>query len=145
MKIVTLGLILLVMASPVSAQDLDPDNDSLEVAGRAVVFFGPSQAEYLSMTHDEKDAIDEALYDFYHYRGKVLDFLEVNNIDEFSTAKRRIKVYLNGERVRIYDRRDFDHVVGLIMTNGQREPKVFLGPATDVEWIMMIEDYFGLY
>ena len=145
MKIVTLSLILLFMASPVCAQNRDADRDSLEVAGRAVVFFGPSQAEYLSMTHDEKDTIDEALYDFYHYRRKVLNFLERNNIDEFSTAKRRIKIYLTGDRVILYDRRDFDHVVGLIMTDGLREPEVFLGPATDAELIMMFEDYFGLY
>ena len=133
------------MAAPLFAQSGGVDKETLFVSGKAVVFFGPSQSEYLSMTHQEKDAIDEGLYDFYHYRGKVLTFLKLNNIQEFSTAKLKIQVQLNGTANTIYYREAFDHFVGLIMTDGVQKPKVFLGPATDADLIMMFEDYFGLY
>lgn len=133
------------MAVPLFAQSGGVDTETLFVNGKAVVFFGPSQAEYLSMTDLEKDAIDESLYEFYHYRGKVLSFLELNNIQEFSTAKLKIQVQLNGGQNIIYYRKDFDHFVGLIMSDGLHEPEVFLGPATDADFIRMFEDYFGLY
>lgn len=133
------------MATPLLAQAGGVDKETLFVSGKAVVFFGPSQSEYLSMTDQEKDAIDERLYDFYHYRGRVLSFLKLNNIQEFSTAKLKIQVQLDGNESIIYDREGFDHFVGLIMTDGVHEPKVFLGPATDADLIMMFEDYFGLY
>jgi len=89
--------------------------------------------------------IDEGLYDFYHYRGKVLTFLKLNHIQEFSTGKLKIQVQLNGTENIIYYRKDFDHFVGLIMTDGVHEPKVFLGPVTDADLIRIFEDYFGLY
>ena len=133
------------MAAPLFAQSGGVDKETLFVSGKAVVFFGPSQSEYLSMTHQEKDAIDEGLYDFYHYRGKVLTFLKLNNIQEFLTAKLKIQVQLNGTENIIYYRKAFDHFVGLIMTDGVQKPEVFLGPATDADLIMMFEDYFGLY
>jgi hypothetical protein len=133
------------MATPLFAQNGDVDKETLYVNGKAVVFFGPSQSEYLSMTDHEKDAIDEALYDFYHYRGKVLTFLKLNHIQEFSTAKLKIQIQLQSTEDIIYYRKSFDHFVGLIMIDGVNAPEVFLGPATDAELIRMFEDYFGLY
>ncbi len=145
MKRFLASLILLMSAAPLLAQNGGIDKDSLRVSGKAVVFFGPSQTEYLSLNGPEKNAIDEVLYDFYHYRGKVLNYLKENNIQEFSTAKLNIHVQLNDARRNIYNRRAFDQVVGLIMTDGQQAPKIFLGPATDAELISMFEEYFGLY
>jgi len=37
------------------------------------------------------------------------------------------------------------HAFGLIMTDGQKEPKVFLGAATTSQLKSMFEEYFGLY
>ncbi len=138
------SLIGLMIAAPVLAQAGGMDKDFLSVSGKAVVFFGPSQPEYLSMTDPEKNAIDEALYDFYHYRSKVLDYLKANNIQEFSTAKREIHVQLNGTGRIILKRRNLNHVVGVIMTDGQQTPRIFLGPATDANLISMFVEFFGL-
>lgn len=135
MKLFSVSLFFLIMASPLFAQSGGVDKETLFVSGKAVVFFGPSRTEYLSMTHEEKDAIDEGLYDFYHYRGKVLTFLKLNHIQEFSTAKLKIQVQLNGTENIIYYRKAFDHFVGLIMTDGVHQPELFLGPATDADLI----------
>ena len=119
--------------------------DTLVVAGKAVVFFGLPTTEYQAMTDKEKDAIDEELYDFLHYRIKVLAFLKSNDIPEFLTALPKIQIQLSGSESITFVRGDFDHIFGLIMTDGMNEPEVFLGAATESELIRMFEEYFGLY
>ena len=119
--------------------------DTLVVGGKAVVFFGLPTTEYQAMTDKEKDAIDEELYDFLHYRIKVLPFLESNDIPEFLTALPKIQIQLSGSESITFIRNDFDHRFGLIMTDGMNEPEVFLGAATKSELIRMFEEYFGLH
>ena len=95
MRILYSAIILLVMAIPVFSEQSAISEDTLYVSGKAVVFFGPSQSDYLPMTDQEKDAIDEELYDFYYYRKKMLPFLASNAIQEFSTARRQIEIQLD--------------------------------------------------
>jgi hypothetical protein len=144
MRIVPVILALLIMAVPVLAGQPEASDDTVHVSGKAVVFFGPSQAEYLSMSDQEKKEINRLVYDFYHYRGKVLSFLELNEINEINTARSKISIELDGKKTIIFDRKDFGKVVGLIMTDGHREPKVFLGAATDSQIIDMCYKYFDL-
>jgi len=141
MKILYTIFTLVLMATPVWAEQAT--FDILVVGGKAVVFFGPSNTEYLAMTDEEKDAINEELYDFIHYRNKVLPFLESEDIQEFLTALSKIQIQRSGSESITYIRSDFDHLFGLIMTDGMNEPEVFLGAATKSELISMFEDYFG--
>jgi hypothetical protein len=144
MRRLTILFILVMLAVPVWAQQGAAD-DTLVVDGKAVVFFGPSNTEYLAMTDGEKDAIDEELYDFLHHRIQALPYLKANDIQEFLTALPKIEIRLAGAQSFIFTRRDFDRVVGLIMTDGKNEPQVFLGAATQSELISMFETYFGLH
>ena len=139
------ALISLIMAVPLLSEQGASAEDTLFVSGKAVVFFGPSQAEYLAMTHEQKDAIDEELYDFYHNRGKVGQFLEANAIQEFSTARSKIQIQLDDNQSITYVRKDFDHVVGLILTDGRQVPRILLGAAAVTDLTAEIEEYFGLY
>ena len=144
MRILYSIFILVLMAAPAGAQQ-GAVEDTLVVAGRAVVFFGPSDTEYMAMTDNEKNAIDEELYDFLHYRIKALPFLESNDIQEFLTALPKIQIQRTGSESITFIRNDFDHRFGLIMTDGMNEPEVFLGAATESELIRMFEVYFGLH
>jgi hypothetical protein len=137
-------MILLVVAIPVGWGQSTAVEDTLYVSGKAVVFFGPSQSEYLAMTHEQKDAIDEELYDFYHNRGEVSPFLASNAIEAISTARLNIQVQLEGNQSITYFRRDFDRVLGLILTDGRQEPLVLLGPAAVSDLIAQFEEYFGI-
>jgi len=139
----TIFLIVLMAAPALAGQALV--EDTLVVGGKAVVFFGLPTTEYQAMTDKEKDAIDEELYDFLHYRIKVLPFLESNDIPEFLTALPKIQIQLSGSESITFIRNDFDHRFGLIMTDGMNEPEVFLGAATGSELIRMFEEYFGLH
>jgi hypothetical protein len=142
MRILDTIFLIVLMAASVSAGQAVAE-DTLVVGGKAVVFFGPAETEYLSMTDKEKDAIDEDLYDFLHYRNKVLSFLEANDIQEFLTALPKIQIQLSGSDSITYIRSNFGHRFGLIMTDGMNEPEVFLGAATNSELISMFEKYFG--
>ena len=137
-------LIFITMSTAVLAQQIGVADDTLHVSGRAVVFFGPSQAKYLSMSHEEKDAIDHELYYFYHFRNKVLPFLKLNQIEALSTVCPKIQVQFTGNDAIIYSRSDFDRMVGFIMTDDRNEPRVFLGFATESELKSMFEEYFDL-
>jgi len=139
------GVLILVMsAMPVfSAQGADAE-DMLYVSGKAVVFFGPSQAEYLAMTDEQKDAIDEELYEFYHNRGEVSSFLAANGIQEISTGRIKIQVRLEGNQDITYLRRGFDRPVGLIMTDGRQEPIILPGAIAVSDMIAEFEDFFSL-
>ena len=144
MRILYTLYMVVLMAAPVWAGQAVVE-DTLVVGGKAVVFFGLPTTEYQAMTDKEKDAIDEELYDFLHYRIKVLPFLESNDIPEFLTALPKIQIQLSGSESITFIRNDFDHRFGLIMTDGMNEPEVFLGAATEPELISMFEVYFGLH
>jgi hypothetical protein len=131
-------------AVPVFAGPAGTIKDTLQVRGKAIVFFGPSQAEYVSMSDYEKNEIDEVLYDFYHYRKEVLAFIAINGIQEYSTARSYIKIFFGDNESITYTRAAFDHVVGIIMTEGRHVPQVFLGAATDSDLISMFTEYFDL-
>ena len=137
-------MILLIMTTPGFSEQGATSEDTLYVRGKAVVFFGPSQSDYLSMTDQEKDAIDEELYDFYYYRKKVLPFLASNAIQEFSTARRQIEIQLDDSQSLSYFRNDFGRLMGVILTDGRQAPKILLGAVTKKELIFLIEEYFGL-
>lgn len=144
MKTLSIILVLFILAVYAFADQSGNNKDTLYIGGKAVVFFGPSQAEYMSMTDQQKDAIDEDLYNFYHYRGKVLSYLELNEIQEFQTAKSKIEIQLDGNESVIYRRKDMGHVVGIIMTDPQQEPKVLIGVYNNSALISTFEEYFGL-
>jgi hypothetical protein len=144
MRIVNAILALLIVAAPAFAGQTETHEDALRVSGKAVVFFGPSQIEYLSMSDKDKDEMDELLYDFYHNRQKVLPFLELYAIKGLSTARSKILIKFDDNKSVMYHRKDFGQVVGLIMTDGHQEPRIFLGAPTDSQIIAMCYEYFGL-
>lgn len=139
------ALILLIMVMSVLSTPGANAEDTVHVSGKAVVFFGPSQSEYLAMTHEQKDAIDEELYDFYHNMGQVKPFLASNRIQDISTARLKIQVQLEGNQSITYFRKDFDRVVGLILTDGRQEPVILLGATAVSDLLAEFEEYFDLY
>lgn len=144
MRVLLTNLILLVLTIPAFSDQGLIDANTLYVSGKAVVFFGPSQLEYIFMTDQEKNAIDEELYDFYHYRGKVLPFLATYDIQEFSTSRPKIQIQLDNRRSISYFRKDFGDAIGLILTDGRQPPKVITGATTKAELIQLFKEFFGL-
>lgn len=144
MRILYSAMISLFVVIPICWGQGSVDGDTLYVRGKAVVFFGPSQSEYLTMTDQEKNAIDQELYDFYFYREKVLPFLASSAIREFSTARRKIEIRLDDGEIVSYFRKDFGRPMGVILTDGRQAPKIALGALSKTELFFLFEKYFGL-
>jgi hypothetical protein len=141
-KIALIILILLVMGSLSHAGTKD---EVLDVKGKAVVFFGPTEKEYNSLSEKERNELNEVLSDFYHYRDSLVPYLESNNIKPVITSDRKITIHLAGDKSRTYVRTKFKYVVGQIITDGKREPKVVLGVVgTDIDLINEFKQYFKL-
>lgn len=137
-------LMLLLMTAPVPAVQGENIENNFSISGRAVVFFGPTWDEYIALTDQDKDAIDEELYDFAHNRSVVRPYLEANGIRETFTSSENIRIQIDSGEVLTYFRSELNHIFGLIMTDGQNEPRVFLGAATPPELKSMFQAYFGL-
>jgi len=144
MKNFAVIFIALLMTASVSAGQSENPENNLYISGRAVVFFGPTWDEYVAMTDQDKDAIDEELYDFAHNRGAVRPYLEANGIRETFTSSENIRIQNDSGKVVTYLRSELNHAFGLIMTDGQNKPKVFLGAATPSELKSMFGAYFDL-
>ena len=119
-------------------------DDTLQVSGKAVVFYAPSQKEYDSLSDDAKTEIDEVLSDFYYHRENVVSYLKSNMIQDFLTDSVKIVLKLSGNKSRIFMKKDFDQEIGVIMTDGKKEPKIYPGVATNIELIDMFKEYFGI-
>jgi hypothetical protein len=137
-------LILLFMAASVLAEQGGKVAKSIYISGRAVVFFAPSWDEYVALPEKDKHAIDQELYDFAHSQRQVLSYLDANGIQGISTASQNIQIQIAPNEVIYYFRSDFDYPFGLILTDGQNEPKVFLGAANESELKSMFAEFFSL-
>jgi len=138
-KFVLTILILLTIGSIANGSS----TDVLDVKGKAVVFFGPTEREYNSLTENYKNEWSEVLSDFYHYRDKTIPYLESNKIKPIVTANTKIIIH-TGTNARTFVRKNFKHIVGYILTDGNKKPKVVEGVGTDMDLINDFKEYFGL-
>ena len=139
---VTLAILLLYIV--ISPSNVAAADDVTEVKGKAVVFYGPAQQEYDAHPEVEREEWTEVLSDFEYYRDLIIPFLEKNGIAPVSTVASKINIQLEGNKRHTYVRKDFDHVVGYIMTDGKSEPKVVTGVGTDSDLLMDFKEYFKI-
>ncbi len=119
------------------------NNEILDVKGKAVVFFGPTEKEYDSLSENEQNEWNEVLSDFYHYRDEAIPYLESNKIKPIITANKEIRIQ-TGTNSRTYARKKFKHIVGYILTDGKKEPKIVQGVGTDIDLINDFKEYFKI-
>jgi hypothetical protein len=133
-------ILLLTVTIPSFGGETD---DVLNVEGKKVVFFGPNQLEYDAVSEDEQDEWNEVLSDFEYYRDLTIPYLDKNDIKHITTAAPEIRIQLEGGKDRIYKRKDIEHIVGYILTDGKSEPKLVPGVGTDTDLISDFKEYFG--
>ena len=144
MRPITVFLFLL-LSTPLSVAGQSIQvNDTLQVSGKAVVFYAPSQKEYDSLSDDAKTELDEVLSDFYYHQENVVSYLKSNMIQDFLTHSAKIMIKLNGNNSLTFMKRDFDQEIGVIMTDGKKEPKIYSGVATDIDLINMFKEFFRI-
>jgi hypothetical protein len=75
---------------------------TIDISGKAVVFFEPSWDEYIGLSEEDEDAIDAELYDFAHNRLEVLSYPEENGIREINSASENIQIQIDPDGVITY-------------------------------------------
>jgi hypothetical protein len=137
----TLLLVALGVPLPVPAQDAPAP---LQVSGVHVVFFGPARAERDSIARMEGLEIDDIIDDFNLSAGKTAVFLNHAGIPSEFTESRFIIVKVGQATFRTFDRWSIQDPVGMILTDGVREPRVVPGRGTDRDLLIEIREYYHL-
>ena len=91
--------LLIVLILSINAAGVNDEDDSPVIAGKAVIFFGPSQEEYDVLSGDSASEIDEILFDFYYYVENLIPSLDRAGLDHHSIAHADIilfKACING-------------------------------------------------
>ena len=134
--------ILIVFMLAFIAAKVNGEDESIIITGKAVVFFGPTQAEYDVLSEDADSEIDEILFDFYYYVENLITSLDEADLQYFVIDHAEIQIELmDGSRVTL-DKSEFGSEVGMILTDGERVPTVVIRLGTDVDMWFIIEEFF---
>lgn len=117
---------------------------AFRVSGKAIVFFIPTDKEFETIVEKEREesGIYEVSSDFSYYANEVIDSLKKSSLKALTT-KQPVIVISYGSRVKVVDRRKLDNIVGCILTDGIKEPEVYTGVYTDLDYWEMINKFFG--
>ncbi len=116
--------------------------DTIRIPAKGIVFFGPTEAERDSLNQREDSGIEEVMADFLFYVGKIRPFLDSNGISLYETTARKIVII--GAKPFSYGRASPGAVVGLILEQNGKPPKVLEGVSTDVDLQQICTEYFNL-
>jgi hypothetical protein len=135
--------ILLFVLAMSSSSFTGTKGEVVEIKGRAVVIFEPTDEEYNSLSENEKNEWNEVLSDFYYYRDSTTSFLEAHDIKVIKTSNSEIVIHTESG-TRTFIRKKFNNLVGYILTDGKNEPKVIESIGTDIDMIMDFKAYFNV-
>lgn len=119
------------------------DKDTERVSGRVAVFYAPSQAQFSSLSQDDQEAYTELLSDFYEYVGLLGRFLGKHGIKHILTGSRYIEVKAGGKAY-CYDKKKLEDELGVILSDGKKQPKLIQGIFTDTEMVPTVVEYYSL-
>jgi len=125
-------------------QQLEKNPAQLLVSGPRVVFFSLSETERDSIARMEGLEIDDVLDDFNYTTGKVAVALHRRGITVDFTTAPVILVKLANGKVRRFERRQASDPVGMVLTDGVREPQFLPGMGTEQELLTTIQEFFGV-
>lgn len=117
--------------------------DTVRVEGRVAVFYSLSQVELDSLSSEDQEAYSELLSDFYEYTGRLGRNLDKHCIKHILTGSRFIEVKA-GRKVYCYDKTKLEEEVGVILSDGRKQPKVIPGLFTDSEVMPTVTKHYSL-
>jgi len=145
MKTIAFVLSVLFLADIASALENPSDADSLTVSGRTVVIFGPSRPEYEALVKAAGGKeVDSLLDEFYYQVSVTIPHLEQNGLATKYSASNHFKVLFDNKKAVEFERKEFDYIIGFILSDGKREPVVVSGVIPPDSWLKEIVEYFNL-
>jgi hypothetical protein len=142
-----MNVFLLIAVLPFAAPQIakSPANPpALVVTGPRVVFFGPEQTERDSIIHVEGIDAGQVFDDFDYYSGKVGSYLKRRGVGVIITTSPVIVVQFGDKLVRAIERKKLQDFVGIILTDGVQEPRLYLGVSSDEELVSECAQFFKL-
>ena len=120
------------------------NTDTLNISNNTILFFSISQQEYDILSSNKKSEIDEVLSDFNFYSKKITEILTNKNIN--TNFIKSVKFHLEYDSGNFYsfNRSNFEHIVGTILMDAIKEPKVLYGVYTDIDLLEEINKYFNI-
>lgn len=126
-----------------AAPCLGKGKDTVRVEGRVAVFYALSQAELDSLSTEDQVAYNELLSDFYEYSGRLGRNLDRHGIKHILTGSRYVE-FKAGRKTYCYDKTKLEEEVGVILSDGRRQPKVIPGLFIDEEIMPTVTEYYSL-
>ena len=137
----TILLFFLPLAPFCHAQE---ERSPIVVTGPIVVFFGPTKSEGDSITQSEGLDIANMLDDFDLASGRTSVYLSRKKIPYRFTTSPTMYVKLSSGKVRRFDRKAIPDLVGMILSDGQQEPRLVSGSAGEQALVSQINDFFRI-
>lgn len=116
---------------------------TVRVSGRTVVFYTLSQPEFDSLSSEDQEAYTELLSDFYEYSERLGHYFDKHGIKHILTGSRHVEVKV-GNKTYCYDKTKLKEEVGVILSDGRKQPKVIPGLFTDSEVMPAVVKYYSL-
>jgi hypothetical protein len=138
------SVLLIVFALTFLTTQLNAADDSIIVSGKSVIFFAPSQAEYDVLSKDSESEIDEILSDFYYYIENLIPSLDGAGLEYYILDHDKIQIELTDGRKVSLKKTELGNEVGMILTNGKKDPKVVIRLGTDFDMWLIIKEFFCL-
>ncbi|WP_242919692.1 hypothetical protein [Pontibacter liquoris] len=119
-------------------------SDTVLVRGRSVVFFSINQEEYDRILKEEGEdsGINEILDDFNYYASEVADSLNKAGFRTLLTTNKTFIIEKNNGQRNYVTRNNKKGEVGVLLFDGLDEPKVDYGVGTDIDYFVMVQEYF---
>lgn len=116
---------------------------TLNISKKTVLFLKITEERVDSLSTKEDD-IDEVLSDFSYYSARIGAYLHDHGIASEFVTKNELQLKYNNGQVYMYNRTNLDHLVGTILADGQKEPKVLAGVFTDLDLREELIQYFNI-
>lgn len=116
--------------------------DTFRVSGRVAVFYAHSQVEFDSLPPEDQEAYTALYSDFLEYLGRLGSYLDKRSIKHVLTGARFIEVRV-GKKTSCYDKTKFDLEVGVILSDGKKQPLVIQGLFTDLEVMPTFAEFYS--
>ena len=140
--LVVFAILLVLSATSIHAQE---PADTIMVASRAFIFYGPSQVERDSMERRGDSNLEEVLDDYLLYASRIHSFLDSNSIKVYETTARQFIIIGKKQKPVLYDRKLIGADVGYILVQKGKKPKLLAGVHTDDELRQIASEYYGLH
>lgn len=112
---------------------------------RQVIFFLPGDEEINKMTEADKEGqVIETISDFIYYSSMVCDSLSASGVLCSPVTSSIIMTQDTSENAFLFDRKEAQHITGMIVYDGTAKPEVNYGVADYNEWMGIIKKKLNL-